>query len=260
MILRPRNWDSFQHYKNRRPPWIKLHHTLVDDVNFHSLKGEDAKYLVMIWLIASEDFGNLPSNQELAFRLRIPLKQLEQLLARLQPWIAYDASKPLAEVEQLATPEAEGEKEAEEETEGDASASAPPPPDWTKDAEVEVPDGLAIVQYAGFVCEQAHIPAGYMLKVKIGDAIRMLAAEEACTEAKATALMLPRLVQAQLEGEKINFWLEDGRWKTGTLARNGSKTPPNPGVVPTDASETRAREIWESMSESYRKANPWVAA
>ena len=35
MILRILNWEKFQHYKVRRPPWIKLHHSLLDDYAFH---------------------------------------------------------------------------------------------------------------------------------------------------------------------------------------------------------------------------------
>lgn len=230
MGIRPKNWDSFQHYKNRRPPWIKLHHTLVDDVNFHALKGEDAKFLVMIWLIASEDFGKLPPVAELAFRLRMPIKQAEQLLARLKAWFESDASKPLARVEQVATPEGEAEADEERKAEGEAQAPPQPGPDKTTGKGTdfhfgersEIPEGLAIVQYAAFVCEQAHIPASYGLKVKVGDAIRMLAVMDKCSEARATALMVPRMVEAQKQGEKINFWLDDGGWKTDIEVKNGS--------------------------------------
>jgi hypothetical protein len=28
--LRVKNWSEFQHYKDRNPPWIKLHRTLLD--------------------------------------------------------------------------------------------------------------------------------------------------------------------------------------------------------------------------------------
>lgn len=215
MILRPKNWDSFQHYKNRRPPWIKLHHLLVDDADFHALKGDDAKYLVLIWLIASEDFGNLPPNPKLAFRLRMSVKQLEQLLARLQAWIVYDASKPLAISEQVATPEGEVEERQSAEPEVDASASAPSPPplDWTRDTEPEIPDGLAKTQYGKFACDKAHIPAGYGLQVKVGDAIFFLAELERCSHSEATRRMVPRLTQAQQQGAKIHLWLDDGGWK-----------------------------------------------
>jgi hypothetical protein len=35
--LRVRNWEKFQHYKNRRPPWIKFHVELLDDYALQKL-------------------------------------------------------------------------------------------------------------------------------------------------------------------------------------------------------------------------------
>lgn len=122
MRLRPKNWDSFQHYKDRRPAWIKLHHTLVEDKAFCSLKGEDGKYLVLLWLIASEDCGYLPPNSELAWRLRMSEKQVEQLIARLQTWFVFDASKPLEKPEPKK--EEEKQKLAEEDISPSMIASA----------------------------------------------------------------------------------------------------------------------------------------
>ena len=124
MNLRPRNWGKFQHYKDRRPPWIRLYHSLLDDRAFWALKGEDSKYLVAIWLIASESqTGDLPSVEDLSFRLRLTPKKTQELLERLNQWIAYDASKPIAKVEHVATPEAEAETEEIAEAE-----TAPPLP------------------------------------------------------------------------------------------------------------------------------------
>ena len=34
-----KNWDEFQHYKDRNPPWIKLHNHLLDDYEFEMLGG-----------------------------------------------------------------------------------------------------------------------------------------------------------------------------------------------------------------------------
>src|SRR6185503_10986047 len=112
LIIRPKNWEKFQHYKDRRPPWIRLYHSLLDDRAFWALKGDDSKFLVAIWLIASEsEAGDLPSVEDLAFRLRLTKKKTADLLERLKEWIAYDASKPLAKVDQVATPETEAETE-----------------------------------------------------------------------------------------------------------------------------------------------------
>jgi hypothetical protein len=88
-----RNWREFQHFKDRRPPWIKVHHSLLDKRVWHELDGNDAKLLIMLWLIASEDDqlrGRLPSTGDLAFRLRMPEPEVEQLLIRLSYWLGRD--------------------------------------------------------------------------------------------------------------------------------------------------------------------------
>lgn len=130
MRLRPRNWKEFQHYKDRRPPWIRLYHRLLDDPDLWEMPAEDYRHLTMIWLIASEhQDGDLPEPKKLAFRLRMSEQQVKALLARLDQWLSWDASKPLSEVEQSATPEAEAETEGDAEAEARASADpAPPPP------------------------------------------------------------------------------------------------------------------------------------
>lgn len=117
--MRPKNWETFQHYKDRRPPWIKLHRALIDDIDFHSLSGSDAKYLILIWIVASDDEnGNLPQIKQLAFRLHLTTKEVEQLLSRLQHWFEGDASELLAERKQDAMPE-ESRGETERETESE---------------------------------------------------------------------------------------------------------------------------------------------
>lgn len=67
---RVRNWAEFQHYKDRSPPWIKLHRRLLDNMDYHLLRPESAKALPLIWIIASENDGYIPAFDELAFRLR----------------------------------------------------------------------------------------------------------------------------------------------------------------------------------------------
>jgi len=61
--MKIKNCSEFQHFKDRTPPWIKLYRYLLDDPEWHALSGDDAKHLVMLWLIASEDKdmqGTLP--------------------------------------------------------------------------------------------------------------------------------------------------------------------------------------------------------
>ena len=129
--MRVRNWTRFQHYNYRKPPWIKLYRDLLDDKDFHELDGESVKYLVMIWLIASESDGELPASEVLAFRLRIDSTTLARLIPKLSKWLE-DASKPLAPRKQSATPEAEAEAEERDrvrvETEAEAEGAKPPRP------------------------------------------------------------------------------------------------------------------------------------
>ena len=69
--LRPKNWAQFQHYKDRSPPWIKLHRGLLDSMDYGLLSPMAGKCLQLIWLIASDCDGILPDLNRLAFRLRV---------------------------------------------------------------------------------------------------------------------------------------------------------------------------------------------
>ena len=82
-----KNWSKHQHFKDRRPPWIKLYRDILDDIEWHELSGDDAKTLVMLWLIASENSGELPDIKALAFRLRTSTKAAESQLNRLCNWL-----------------------------------------------------------------------------------------------------------------------------------------------------------------------------
>ena len=90
MQYRIKNWEQFQHFKDRLPPWIKVYRSLLDDPDWHALDGEDAKVLVMLWLVASEDklkVGTLPASNKLAFRLRMNESTLIQTISRLYHWV-----------------------------------------------------------------------------------------------------------------------------------------------------------------------------
>jgi hypothetical protein len=87
MKLRIRNWAKFQHFKDRRPPWVKLYRDILDDREWHRLDPSAAKLLVMLWLIASESDGYLPDAEELAFRLRIAETDVISAISALSSWL-----------------------------------------------------------------------------------------------------------------------------------------------------------------------------
>jgi hypothetical protein len=93
LSLRIKNWKRFQHFKFRRPIWIKLYKDILDDIEWHTLEPLAAKHLLMLWLVASEDEGALPSVKELAFRLRTTENEVESSISKLSHWLEQDDIK-----------------------------------------------------------------------------------------------------------------------------------------------------------------------
>jgi hypothetical protein len=119
MLLQPKNWAVFQHYKDRCPPWIKLHRDLLNDRAFMRLPIASKAIAPMLWLLASESKDGVfdGSLDELVFRLHITKKEYQD---GIKPLIDNDffvlVSGVLAERKQVAIPETEGEGETEKET------------------------------------------------------------------------------------------------------------------------------------------------
>jgi hypothetical protein len=104
MALTPKDWGTFQHYKDRAPPWIKLHRTLLDNLDYYRLSAEAGKALPLIWLLASEKEGRVPEAQELAFRLRIEEPLAVEILAELAECRFLVQFNAAGNAEQVATP------------------------------------------------------------------------------------------------------------------------------------------------------------
>ena len=116
MILKPKNWSKFQHYRDRCPPWIKLHRDILNDRVFASLPIASKALAPLLRLLASEskDGSFDAASEELAFRLHIASKDIEQGLKPLiDNGFFVDASTMLAPCYQVATTEREGERETE---------------------------------------------------------------------------------------------------------------------------------------------------
>ena len=119
-----KNWSRFQHYKGRRPPWIKLHRSLLDDRAFAELADYAGKLLIQLWLIGSEsDDGTITGDiEDIAFRVH---RDVGEVLPALQELALSgfiqmgtdDASTVLADRQQVApesAPETERETEREQ--------------------------------------------------------------------------------------------------------------------------------------------------
>jgi hypothetical protein len=73
------NWENFQHYKRRRPPWIKLYTELADKREWRNLSDGAARLLVELWIIASHDDGRISSTDDIVWALRYTPKQEKAL-------------------------------------------------------------------------------------------------------------------------------------------------------------------------------------
>lgn len=59
-FLSVKNYERFQHYKDRRPPWIKLYNEILDDYEFTCLPDTTKAHLMLIWLLASRTDNKIP--------------------------------------------------------------------------------------------------------------------------------------------------------------------------------------------------------
>lgn len=57
MEYKIKNWDQFQHYKDRNPPWIKLHFSLLSSEDWVMLDDASRLIAVVIMLVASRNNG-----------------------------------------------------------------------------------------------------------------------------------------------------------------------------------------------------------
>ena len=130
MLLQPKNWAVFQHYKDRCPPWIKLHRDLLNDRVFMCLPLASKALAPLLWLLASESKDGTfdGSLDELVFRLHITPKDYQDGVKPLiDKGFFVVASGVLADSYQVAIPETERETETKRETKKNATVVACPP-------------------------------------------------------------------------------------------------------------------------------------
>jgi exopolysaccharide biosynthesis protein len=131
--MKIKNWSKFQHFKDRRPPWVKLYRDILDDIDWHELDPLAAKVLVMLWLIASEDEGRVPEIKTLAFRLRLTESKTKELINKLSHWLEHDDINVISDCNQVDSTETERETKKE------------------KEKKVEKPEGVSIEVWDAFI-------------------------------------------------------------------------------------------------------------
>src|SRR5690554_116115 len=81
--IRIKNWEQFQHYKDRNPPWIKLHRELLSSRTWVMLDDASKALAVAIMLLAAGNDNKIPADpayiQRVAYLQSLP--DLSGLLA-----------------------------------------------------------------------------------------------------------------------------------------------------------------------------------
>lgn len=133
MKLTPKNWSSFQHYKDRAPTWIKLHKSTLNDFEFSRLPLASKALAPLLWLLASEyEDGQInASADEICFRIHVDRADFDEAIKPLieKGFFSLD-SEPLADCYREASkpiatclPREREETEERERKNADASAS-----------------------------------------------------------------------------------------------------------------------------------------
>lgn len=129
------NWDEFQHYKDRNPPWIKLHNQLLENYEFECLPDASKAHLLCIWMLASRTANKIkPDPEWISRKIGANTKVDVSILVesgflelnqedsdRLQ-----NASTLLQTTEQNAIPEERRGEESKEEEENKKPSSSTP--------------------------------------------------------------------------------------------------------------------------------------
>jgi hypothetical protein len=150
VVIVPNNWAELQHYKDRSPPWIKLHKKLLDNYEFQCLPVASRALAPMLWLLASECVdGVIDANVDrLAFRLRTAAQEITDALNPLIQagfFVVHQSdSAALAPRLHGAVPETEAETEALQRQRQIPAKSPAPTPRARKSQKTPLPDDFGI--------------------------------------------------------------------------------------------------------------------
>jgi hypothetical protein len=225
VVLTPKNWKSFQHYKERTPAWIKLHKGLLDDFTFSRLPLASRALAPMLWLLASEYEGGgiTASMEEMAFRLHTSEEDLNAALSPLIDAGFFVASEMLAEPEQEASLEKRDiEKNIEE---ADSDANAPEEKSSRKKISKALPDGYPL-----------------------SDRVRAFASSLGLSSAEIPREHAKFCNHAKQTDRRCAEWEPaEETWMIGAAERLG-KTPATSGNIAPD---------WNVVLELYKRTGHW---
>jgi len=113
-MFKIKNWEEFQPplRADRNVIWIKLYRKILDDFNWSNLTDSNKATLIELWLLASENEGNLPDSEEISFRLRKDKSFINKQLEQLSAFVLRTAAEPLPNRCRLGSLEESREEES----------------------------------------------------------------------------------------------------------------------------------------------------
>jgi hypothetical protein len=110
-----KNFETFQHYNDRTPPWIKLYNRLLDNYDFGLLPDASKAHLIAIWLLASRSKNVLPIDPAWIAKRISATTPVDLNILRNADFIVFNqaCSEVLAGCKQDACPEREIEKQVQ---------------------------------------------------------------------------------------------------------------------------------------------------
>jgi len=145
-MIRVLNWEKYQSYKDRRPPWIRFHKTMLDNYEFQGMSSHARALLPMLWLLASENPDPVSgliqdSYEKITFRLRMDQNEFTSAMAEIENANFIEVVKPIetkgcietvTKPYQICNETVTPETETETETEAEAEAERGSPPKKSK--------------------------------------------------------------------------------------------------------------------------------
>lgn len=211
MKYKVKNWHHFQHYKDRNPPWIKLHYSLLSSRDWVTLDDASRVLAVAIMLIASRSEGEIDGSDDgLEYLKRVAyLNKKPNLMPLIECGFLEPASTMLADASALHTnaiPETETETQIPTEKalsgKPDASAQSREILDFlntkTGRAYRAVPANLDLIK--------ARLREGYTptdLRQVIAKKCREWAGDEKMAEYLRPETLFGRTKMAQYSGELV---------------------------------------------------------
>ena len=126
-FLRICQWEKYQHYRDRNPPWIKLHQELVTSITWTLADNASRVLAIALMMLAAKTGNNIPADPEYVKRVtylhEVPdfsqllhLGFIEIVPSKLKKTRKVNASNMLADASKVLTnarPETETETEEE---------------------------------------------------------------------------------------------------------------------------------------------------